>query len=411
MFLFTVAIVTFFTAEINILEVCAHGPDRMGSLRRTLEANTLKGEDDISCADLTQASLRCNEGCTVLVDKIDETYQSCDNYCQAHGRTCVGAWDEKDDDCREKKTYKCETKFTFTPDALCECSTKSFNEKKSIVSDGEQAPETSYSVVASTPSQIDRLDKNTSAPSADTSCADLSQTNLRCNGGCTVLVDDLDSTYQSCDNYCQAHNRNCVGAWNEDDDSCRVHKTYTCSYKFSSTPDALCECSPGRVITDSLVPLVSNDGEAALRQSPPREECSRIRLYWKKGYYWQESRKEKYWCMEGSKDGETIDVQKCDSSSSQKFRFIGGNPGQIQSCRNDKLCFEMKGSTVKLDQCNSSEKDQGFKRNGKNSKFKLEPRSKSGCLTQQHHPKSGEKVYAEKCSRAQKDETVYWRKY
>jgi len=234
---------------------------------------------------------------------------------------------------------------------------------------------------------------------------------LRCHGGCTVLVDDLDSTYQSCDNYCQGHNRKCVGAWNEDDDSCRVHKPYSCSYKFTSTPDALCECSTEQFSNDSLVSLVSNDSEEVLRKSPPLEECSRIRLYWKRGYYWQESRKEKKWCMEGSRDGETIDVQKCDSSSSQQFRFIDGNPGQIQSCRNSKLCFEMKGSTVKLDTCDSNDRDQEFKRDGKNSKFKLEPRSRSGCLTQEHHPKSGEKVYATSCRRAQKDETVYWNTY
>lgn len=90
---------------------------------------------------------------------IHKTYQSCDNYCQAHGRKCEGAWNEVDDSCRERETFDCETKFTFTPDALCECSRDNFSEEKSSVSDGEQAPTISYSVVASTRPQIDRLDE------------------------------------------------------------------------------------------------------------------------------------------------------------------------------------------------------------------------------------------------------------
>mmetsp|Transcript_16265 Transcript_16265/g.32357 ORF Transcript_16265/g.32357 Transcript_16265/m.32357 type:complete len:155 (-) Transcript_16265:251-715(-) len=135
------------------------------------------------------------------------------------------------------------------------------------------------------------------------------------------------------------------------------------------------------------------------------DACDRIKLYWKKGYRWQKSSKEKKWCM--STSGSKVEIKKCSSSSRQKFKFISGN--RIQSCRDKKKCFEMKGSSVKLEKCDSSKK-QEFRKKGSSSKFKLEPKSRSGCLTQRHHPKSGEKVYAEKCRTAEKDDTVYWKK-
>ena len=58
----------------------------------------------------------------------------------------------------------------------------------------------------------------------------------------------MDSKYSSCDAYCGAHGRDCVGAWEESGDSCAVKDTYTCSADIgdiAETSDALCECSPG----------------------------------------------------------------------------------------------------------------------------------------------------------------------
>jgi len=63
------------------------------------------------------------------------------------------------------------------------------------------------------------------------------------------------------------------------------------------------------------------------------DACDRIKLYWRKGYRWQGSSKEKHWCMEAS--GDKIEIEKCRSGSSrQKFKFISGN--RIQSCRDEK---------------------------------------------------------------------------
>ena len=36
-------------------------------------------------------------------------------------------------------------------------------------------------------------------------------------GECKVLVDNFDSTYQTCDGYCASIGKTCVGAWEEDE--------------------------------------------------------------------------------------------------------------------------------------------------------------------------------------------------
>ena len=42
-------------------------------------------------------------------------------------------------------------------------------------------------------------------------------------GGCTLLVDQMASRYGGlCSNYCRAIGRECVGAWEEQDDTCAV---------------------------------------------------------------------------------------------------------------------------------------------------------------------------------------------
>lgn len=67
-------------------------------------------------------------------------------------------------------------------------------------------------------------------------------------GDCKVLVDQFSSRYQgTCDNYCRALGKTCVGAWEERDDTCEVESTQRCSVRWSSTSDAICQCSPDPV--------------------------------------------------------------------------------------------------------------------------------------------------------------------
>jgi hypothetical protein len=58
-------------------------------------------------------------------------------------------------------------------------------------------------------------------------------------------VDFMAITYAGlCDNYCAAIGKQCVGAWEEQGDSCNVEYLGGCEDDFGSTSDAICECSP-----------------------------------------------------------------------------------------------------------------------------------------------------------------------
>jgi len=61
-------------------------------------------------------------------------------------------------------------------------------------------------------------------------------------GDCKVLVDRFSSFYKTCDGYCNHIGRNCVGAWEENDDTCSVLEDMTCGQSIESS-DAICECS------------------------------------------------------------------------------------------------------------------------------------------------------------------------
>eukprot|EP01051_Picozoa_sp_SAG22_P008313 SAG22_NODE_626_length_8433_cov_43.291097_5_plen_836_part_00 len=64
-------------------------------------------------------------------------------------------------------------------------------------------------------------------------------------GDCTVLVNNMDTLYGGlCDNYCQSIGKQCVGAWEEADDTCAIEYIGSCSTSFGDTSDAICQCSP-----------------------------------------------------------------------------------------------------------------------------------------------------------------------
>ena len=60
---------------------------------------------------------------------------------------------------------------------------------------------------------------------------------------CQVLVTHMDTVYSSCSNYCSSLGRGCVGAWEEDHDTCGILSTEDCNHDFGSyTSDAICQC-------------------------------------------------------------------------------------------------------------------------------------------------------------------------
>ncbi|EJK69809.1 hypothetical protein THAOC_08895, partial [Thalassiosira oceanica] len=79
---------------------------------------------------------------------------------------------------------------------------------------------------------------------------------------------------------------------------------------------------------------------------------------------------------------------------------------------NTKLCLQkMRGRSLRLKPC-SKNKLQQFKDYSLTEKFDLRPvRYSSRCLSQHHHPKQDEEVYAETCAKAHRHDTGYWIAY
>ena len=60
-----------------------------------------------------------------------------------------------------------------------------------------------------------------------------------------VLVNHMDTKYTTCDAYCQTFNCVCIGAWDDDGDTCDQLKYHNCDHDFGSyTNDAICACNP-----------------------------------------------------------------------------------------------------------------------------------------------------------------------
>ena len=58
-----------------------------------------------------------------------------------------------------------------------------------------------------------------------------------------VLVTHMDTIYSSCSNYCAFLGRECIGAWEENNDTCEILDTKDCQHDFGSyTSDAICQC-------------------------------------------------------------------------------------------------------------------------------------------------------------------------
>ena len=109
-------------------------------------------ERGLGCADEESwpdrdHGLICGE-CKVLVDNMRTTYGGlCDNYCQAVGKLCVGAWQEVDDTCTVKSVGSCSVSFGTTTDAICECTADQHADDTDLV----------VSLVHDKPALVDRI--------------------------------------------------------------------------------------------------------------------------------------------------------------------------------------------------------------------------------------------------------------
>jgi len=207
--------------------------------------------DEESWPDLDGGTI-CGE-CYVLVDRFSSKYHSsCDEYCRSVNRTCTGAWEEYNDDCRRYEPALSPTAVTCssstgrsTSDALCECL------GEQTASEPEPEPEIPTWPTVGDPGPCDEA----SWPDKDH--------DLIC-GECTVLVNHFDSSYETCDGYCGSMGRTCIGAWEEDGDSCSVLYAAECATAIPGS-DALCQCSESAGITPSCVANGIDEAEWAVR--------------------------------------------------------------------------------------------------------------------------------------------------
>jgi hypothetical protein len=144
-------------------------------------------------------------------------------------------------------------------------------------------------------------------------------------------------------------------------------------------------------------------------------DAFRIRLYWERGYFWQETNDEFWWCMEcrdSCLDGDSVYIDECDSSIGQKFTFVGDT---IRPGYDTSLCLTNMGHTsdtpMRFMSC-TGESDQRFEGFETSEKFEFHQKGDSDhCVSLNHHPKSKERVYPEKCSLTRIHDTSYWITY
>ena len=151
-----------------------------------------------------------------------------------------------------------------------------------------------------------------------------------------------------------------------------------------------------------------------------------LKLYWEEGYFWQEERIHRRWCMQCAHQrcrvGNNVLIVRCHQDTPTQFRFVhydtAGREVQIR-VSDQPLCMEANAATneIFLAACNPSEDGQRFISQGGNFlnsyRFEIVPKTKPGwCLTQRHHPKMNEKIKIERCVPTRvRDDTSYWIKY
>lgn len=142
-------------------------------------------------------------------------------------------------------------------------------------------------------------------------------------GACKVLVTNMNRKYQTCSAYCGSIGRDCLGAWEEVQDSCVVKSTETCDHRFGSyTSDAICQCSdrsvtgpkPGSTVLKCFYKPATSLGKPQLQTCGKDEDACLI------AYMRHE-------------DGNFYTRQKC-INSTEEAPFYRGHGGILQPyCR------------------------------------------------------------------------------
>lgn len=146
----------------------------------------------------------------------------------------------------------------------------------------------------------------------------------------------------------------------------------------------------------------------------------KLKMYWEPSYYWQESHRETFWCMQcrnnECRSGKNVQIRDCRGVNT-RFEFVGSGAIQIKVSGTD-LCMTMVGGDeLQLKSCNSGDNNQKFNagQGDFNSKrFEIYSVSKNGCIANPHHPRDKEIPFNQnQCvnPRDSRVRTSYWVKY
>jgi len=153
----------------------------------------------------------------------------------------------------------------------------------------------------------------------------------------------------------------------------------------------------------------------------------RLKMYWEEGYDWQQSSREKFYCMEcegNCREGNDVEIGHCGFESEDilwQHRNMDDNGETQLQIVGTNLCMDMvddsgdaiSARVVSLMECDDSRDAQRFRaQNGDWDDYRFELETDGGdCISQEHHPKKNEDLYEQSCSNARGDDTSYWVKY
>ena len=63
-------------------------------------------------------------------------------------------------------------------------------------------------------------------------------------GECKALIQNWNTRYKTCENYCETVGMVCLNAYEESNNDCVIEKQHACNEIITSS-DAICECRPG----------------------------------------------------------------------------------------------------------------------------------------------------------------------
>jgi len=202
-----------------------------------------KSPQDPGCAALPDVKASCSsDGCKVLAGSM--TGLTCMEYCARSGMECAGAWEEEADDCNVKETLTCSEVWPDTSDLICECATELATTSAGPADGSATEP----------------------LPTSQTECNLPNVKEFCTSSGCKVLADKMLA--RTCDQYCAESGLVCVGAGDDEDDTCREVRSLSCDESVPLTTDLICECGTEQEVATFSTPSPDAAPSPATTQVP-----------------------------------------------------------------------------------------------------------------------------------------------